>query len=73
MSEEPFVITLRDVYLEVREVRGQVNGLTSQAEKVTDHEVRIRGLERWRYALPGALLLAGASIVVAVLEGSGHG
>lgn len=32
-----------------------------------DHEKRLRGLERWRYALPTSLVLALGSTAVAVI------
>lgn len=33
----------------------------------SDHEVRLRALERWRYAIPSTLVLALASIVITIL------
>jgi hypothetical protein len=39
----------------------------SVERELTDHEGRIRALERWRYALPTATLLGVGSTVLAVL------
>jgi hypothetical protein len=73
MADEPFVITLKDVYQEVQKMRGSVDSMSSQARTVTDHEARLRALERWRYALPTSIVVAAASLIVAILEGGGHG
>lgn len=34
----------------------------------TDHETRLRALERWKYAIPASLLSAAGAILVAVLK-----
>lgn len=34
-----------------------------------DHETRLRKVERWVYAIPPTLLLAGASIIAAIVRG----
>lgn len=54
----PVVVTLRDVYLEVRKLAETVGLITAQGTTLTDHESRIRSLERWRYVLSGALVLS---------------
>ncbi len=66
MEPDPVIVTLRDVWLEVREVRTSVAVLPAQTATLADHETRLRGLERWRYALPASLALAMGSSVVAV-------
>lgn len=43
------------------------------AERVKDHETRIRLGERWRYALPMSVLVAAGSLVVTLLSASGGG
>lgn len=65
-------ITLRDVYAEVLSVKGTVQTMTTVVPQVADHENRLRALEKWRYALPPALLCSAASLLVALLEGH-HG
>lgn len=66
------LITFRDMYAqlqalvsELREVNHLMksHGLTS-----SDHELRLRALERWRYGLPVALLVSLISAVAAVLS-----
>lgn len=69
MAGDPSItVTLKDVYDELRRLHDQVAAMTPQAQLIKDHESRIRTLERWKYALPGSLLLALASIIVTVLE-----
>lgn len=54
----PVVVTLRDVYLEVRKLGEAVGLIEGQGRTLLDHEQRIRSLERWRYILSGALVLS---------------
>ncbi len=60
------VITLKDVYNELRTLHDQVAAMTPQTRTVSDHEVRLRRVERWMYALPASLLLAAGSLFVAI-------
>lgn len=66
--EPALTITLKDVYLKLCYVQDQVAAMTPQAQQITDHEGRLRTLERWKYTLPTSMLLALVSIVVAVIE-----
>jgi hypothetical protein len=52
----PVVVTLRDVYQEVRKLADTVGLISGQGDKLVDHESRIRSLERWRFLLSGALV-----------------
>lgn len=66
--EGPAVITLREVYDLVLEVRGEVALLktTELKQDVDDHEQRIRKLEQWIWRASGiaaALGAAGGAIV----------
>lgn len=67
-SEPTVVITMTDVYLKLCRLEEKVNDVTSQGKTITDHESRLRGLERWKYTLPTSLLLAVVSVVIAVIE-----
>lgn len=74
MADEPLgpiVITARDVYNELREVHVKVDELRhengGQVERIGDHEVRLRALERWRYALPLSALTTAVSAAVAII------
>jgi len=64
-------ISLREVFDSIQELKSEVRVLIQQNrvdhEMRADHEMRIRLLERWRYTIPTTLLVAAASIVVAVL------
>lgn len=66
MPGEEFVVTLRDVYDKVARIEDRVTAMADIPAKVADHEIRIRSLEKWRYALPISLLIAVASIVEAI-------
>jgi hypothetical protein len=50
----------------IARIEGKIDVLVIQIagerERGTDHEVRIRGLEKWRYALPTSIALALASV-----------
>lgn len=65
------VVTARDIWLSLvdltREVRDMSAPLKEAGFRLADHEQRIRGLERWRYALPVTLFLAVASILAATV------
>lgn len=64
-----FVVTARDIWLQLsnltQEVRDMGAPLKEAGRTLADHEVRLRMLERWRYALPVTLFLAVASILAA--------
>ena len=62
-SEGPAVITLREVYDLVLEVRSEVTLLKSTELKsdVADHETRIRALERWIWRASGIAAAIGAA------------
>ncbi|WP_344859737.1 hypothetical protein [Planomonospora alba] len=66
------MITLKEVYDEMRELISEVRQLTSEYKNSKqvdeDHERRIRSLERWMYAIPASVFLAIASIVVALVN-----
>lgn len=67
MIDEP-VITVKDIYVEVRKLQDTVGAMTPQVQIIRDHEQRLRGLERWKYALPGSLVLALVSVILTVAE-----
>lgn len=53
----------------IREVIELLERLEDKIDrKLSDHELRLRGAERWRYALPPTLLLAATSLVIAALR-----
>ncbi|MGP6170632.1 hypothetical protein ACTU6V_05425 [Microbacterium sp. A204] len=60
--DSPAVITLREVYDLVQEVRSEVALLktTELTKDVDDHEQRIRGLERWIWRASGIAAALGA-------------
>ena len=51
-------VTLKDVYETVRRIEADVAELNATIPRVADHEVRIRGLERWKNAVPAAVVIA---------------
>jgi hypothetical protein len=69
MALEPGVnVTLKDIYDSVRKIEVQMSEILPKVQAITDHEARLRTLERWKYALPSSVVLAGVSLVVAVVE-----
>ncbi len=69
MALEPGVtVTLKDIYDSVRKIETQMAEILPKMQSITDHEGRIRTLERWKYTLPSSLVVAVVSIIVAVTE-----
>lgn len=77
MATDGVTITLREIYDQVVATREEVQTLTqvldTHNEKLTDHEARLRVLERWKYSIPVALVGSGAAAVVTLLRGGGVG
>lgn len=80
--DQSMVITVRHVYDAITDVRDQlssvkegVNMLNSHHEAATesdrDHELRIRRLEKWTYAIPLTGIVATATAVAAIIRASG--
>lgn len=68
----PVTIGAREIYDQVVAVRGVVDRLTDQHQDqertVTDHEARIRSLERGRWPLPTvSVLVALVALLITVL------
>lgn len=67
-DENGVVITLKEVYDEMRALVAEVRSLTHELKESRrtddDHEKRIRHLEAWKYGLPAALLTGIAGIVL---------
>lgn len=70
-------VTLRDVYGVVTELRDAVNALNASAaltaftatqanDRTSDHEVRLRTVEKWVYAIPATALIAIGSVAAAI-------
>ncbi|MGK5728189.1 hypothetical protein [Streptomyces sp. URMC 124] len=62
----------REIYDELVAMREDVRSLSQTHEGVAttlaDHEDRIRGLERWRYALPVAAVTSAGTLITAVVK-----
>ncbi|MEO3860115.1 hypothetical protein [Acrocarpospora sp. B8E8] len=50
------------------EVKSLVAKLDNAAEKSDDHEVRVRALERWKYATSAALLAALVALIAEIVR-----
>ena len=61
MPEQPVHIEIIDERL--RRIEAKLDEVTS------DHERRLRAVEKWVYAIPPTLLIAIAAIVAAIIEG----
>lgn len=68
VNDEGVVISLKDIYIEMVKLRDAVHDLSDPVKDIADHEQRLRALERWRYAVPPALLLAIGSTIAAIIE-----
>lgn len=60
------VITLKDVWNEVRQVRDSVALVPAYGTQLGDHESRLRSLERWRYSAHAAAGVSISSLITAV-------
>jgi hypothetical protein len=72
-EQGPITIGLREVYDQVVALRAAVDRLSGLTEETTrsrtDHETRIRVLEKARWPLPAvAVLIALAALIVPVVE-----
>lgn len=79
MNDEPVArITLDEIYRETLEVKTILQGMAerekaavarvdSLAEDVTDHETRIRVLEKWKYAIPATSLLVIVEVIRSIV------
>lgn len=77
MANDPdAVITLKDVFTMVTRLVGQQEAIhqrNAAADQLhTDHEQRLRALERWRYALPASILVSLGSVATAVIALFAH-
>ncbi len=68
-SDGSFTVTLADVYAEVRKLTDQVQGMAPQGLTLSDHEARLRSVERWKYTIPPSFITAVVSLVLAL---TGH-
>jgi hypothetical protein len=67
-SENGVVITNKDIYTELLKVKEALTGMSPQAAMLTDHEQRVRSLERWKYGLPASIASSAIAVTVAILE-----
>ncbi len=73
VSDDGARIRLIDVYREVISLGTRLAVLTEQVKDVPDHESRLRKLEKWRYGLPFAGLLAVVSAALSAYGWLRHG
>jgi hypothetical protein len=71
-DENGFVVTIRDIYEEMKVLTAEVRTLTSELKESRrtddDHEKRIRALERWMWGLPVSILTAIGAVVTAFVR-----
>lgn len=71
MSEPDTLITLKDVFTMVTKLVGHMEAVDTRnlhADEIHhDHEIRMRGLERWRYSLPASMLISAGSTAIAII------
>lgn len=61
-------VTTKDLWMEMVRLRGDLGPTIQNAASVPDHENRIRLLERWRYAVPPAVVMSAASVIIGFLK-----
>ena len=64
------VVEIRDDLKKLAENVDRIDreGSIGTRGELVDHEARLRAIERWRYAIPPALLVGIGSLVVALLH-----
>lgn len=75
IPEGAVVITTGQMYQQLVDLTAAVaklDGRLDKLDKVDDHEVRIRSLERWKYGLAAAVLAGGGGSVAAWTQAVGH-
>lgn len=65
-AQQPDSAVPAQILLKLGEMSVQLAVIAEQLKAVPDHEARIRSLERWKYGLPVAGLLAAGSLIAAV-------
>lgn len=70
MSDD-MTVSNKDLWIELRKLQDTVTLMVPQGVILQDHETRLRSLERWKYALPTSLVMAGASLAAVVLQFKG--
>lgn len=72
-DEDKVVITIKDIYGELKELVIEVRRLAqhydSQEKIDADHERRIRSLEAWKYGIPITSVVAIAGIIMQLVKG----
>jgi hypothetical protein len=72
MPDETSAALLAQILSKQAEMGIQLAVIGEQLKSVPDHEVRLRALERWRYALPASVLAALVSAAGAVAAAVHH-
>jgi hypothetical protein len=76
MADPDTAITLKDVFTMITKLVGQQEAIHQRnlmADQLhTDHEQRLRMLERWRYALPASVVVGLGSLGTALAAFIGH-
>ncbi|MFB6535104.1 hypothetical protein ACFCY8_26475 [Streptomyces noursei] len=78
-DQDPLAVRIgaREIYDEVVGLREDVRTMGQQGEivrqELADHETRIRDLERWKYALPIAVVSGVVAAGVTVVNATGKG
>ena len=73
-TPSPDRFTVKELLIEVRTDVKELHACVKQlsalqpetTRQVRDHETRLRGLERWRYSVPAAILTAVGAVVASI-------
>ena len=61
-------ITNQQIYEELTALKQTVDRIDQRTMVISDHEERIRRNEAWRYSIPPAIILASASLAMALIK-----
>ena len=68
-GEHGVVITNKDIYTEVLKMKEALSLMTPQGQMLTDHEARLRSVEKWKYGLPASISTSVIAAAIALLDG----
>lgn len=71
ISVDQIYMLLQETNTRLGEIRGDIRALADKAETtlvtISDHETRLRSLERWKYGIPLTVVASMCSVVATVI------
>jgi hypothetical protein len=63
------VVTNKDIYDQLMQVKEKLIEMSPQGQMLTDHEARLRSVEKWKYGLPASISTSVIAAAIALLDG----